>query len=83
MAVMYALACMIEDGSFPEEEERKKWTAWLDEWAEWVMHGLNRECFRKFVGIELIDLLKERPREVSNMSSTTISIISSCGMIRS
>jgi hypothetical protein len=43
MAVMYALACMIEDGSFPEEEERKKWTAWVDEWAEWVMHGLNRE----------------------------------------
>ncbi|KAI5449366.1 hypothetical protein NCC49_004770 [Naganishia albida] len=42
MAVMYALACMVEDGAFPEEEERKKWTAWLDEWAEWVMHGLNR-----------------------------------------
>lgn len=46
MAVMYALACMVEDGAFPEEEERKKWTAWLDEWAEWVMHGLSRECLR-------------------------------------
>lgn len=42
MAVMYALACMVEDGSFETEEEKKKWTAWLDEWAEWVMHGLNR-----------------------------------------
>ncbi|KAJ9092843.1 hypothetical protein QFC19_008567 [Naganishia cerealis] len=43
MAVMYALACMVEDGSFETEEEKQKWTGWLDEWAEWVMHGLNRE----------------------------------------
>ncbi|KAJ9119019.1 hypothetical protein QFC22_003508 [Naganishia vaughanmartiniae] len=42
MAVMYALACMVEDGSFETEEENKKWMGWLDEWAEWVMHGLNR-----------------------------------------
>ncbi|GHJ89713.1 hypothetical protein NliqN6_6115 [Naganishia liquefaciens] len=42
MAVMYALACMVEDGTFDTDAEKQKWTAWLDEWAEWVMHGLPR-----------------------------------------
>jgi unsaturated rhamnogalacturonyl hydrolase len=46
MAVMYALACMVEDGTFKTADEKQKWTAWLDEWAEWVMHGLPSKLKR-------------------------------------
>ena len=52
MAVMYALACMVEDGTFDTEAEKQKWTAWLDEWAEWVMHGLPRTYWHVVTIIE-------------------------------
>ncbi len=42
MSPMYSLACAVEDGLVPEEE-KEQWTAWLKEWAEWIMNDLPSE----------------------------------------
>lgn len=48
MSVMYSVACLLElnqerGQSIFDEDERKMYSGWIDEWAEWVVNDLPRE----------------------------------------
>lgn len=48
MSVMYSVACLLEldqerESSIFDGDERKLYSGWIDEWAEWVVNDLPRE----------------------------------------
>lgn len=54
MSVMYSVACLMEldeqrGHTIFDDDERRMYGGWIDEWAEWVMNGLPRESFFRAV----------------------------------